>query len=356
MNKKVIQMILAGDIGGTNTRLGLFKNIGSDLFLLAEKRYASNSWREIESIIENFIKDTIKEASKIEAGCLSLAGPIEEGQCKFTNLGIVLNLDKLRNHFNSFSLAFCNDLVATGYGLKALKPNNLLCLTPNTEIGINLNKAILAPGTGLGESIIIEGQYVTPTEGAHADFAPRNELEIKLWRFLHQEFGHVSYERILSGPGLINLYRFLLQEEGESSPLLLSLPSPEEISEKGRLDPSSLYYRTLKLFIEILGAEAGNAALRSLSLGGVFIGGGIIPKIIDQFETTTFLTAFKDKGRFREMLERIPVYIIREEKTALYGAAIYALEHKNNIDHRKQFYPFEHQYNVLDSREDELKV
>ncbi|WP_425801412.1 glucokinase [Desulfitobacterium sp. Sab5] len=348
-------MILAGDIGGTNTRLGLFKQKGSDLFLLSEKKYASNSWREIELIIEHFLKNTIDDASKIEAGCLSLAGPIEEGQCKLTNLETVLNFDKIRNRFNTFPFAFCNDLVALGYGLKALKSNNLLCLTSGTEIGVNLNKAILAPGTGLGESLIIKGKYITPTEGAHADFAPRNELEVKLWRFLHKEYGHVSYERILSGPGLTNLYRFLLQEEEGSAKALPSLPSPEEISEKGRLDPSSIYYRTLKLFTEILGAEAGNTALKGLALGGVFIGGGIIPRILDQFDMNTFLNAFQDKGRFRELLERIPVYIIREEKTALYGAAIYALEHKN-IGRQKQFSPFEHKYNVVDSHADELKV
>lgn len=323
-------MILAGDIGGTNTRFGLFEKKGTNLFLSAEKKYASKSWREIVSIIDHFLRSTGMDSSEIEAGCLSLAGPIEGNQCKLTNLGIVLDLDKIKNDFGEIPFTFCNDLVALGHGLKTLQPNQLFCLTlANKQMDQGLNKAILAPGTGLGESLIINGRYITPTEGAHTDFAPRNEREINLWRFLQHEFGHVSYERILSGPGLRNLYRFLLQEENNNSMILSPLPLPDEITEKGRTDRSSISYRTLKLFIDILGAEAGNVALRSLALGGIYIGGGIVPKIVDLIEIDEFLTSFRNKGRFRELLERIPVYIILEEKAALYGAASYALEYKN---------------------------
>lgn len=330
-------MILAGDIGGTNTRFGLFEKKGTNVLPIAEKKYASNSWQDINLIIDHFLRSSGKDSTEIDAGCLSLAGPIEGNQCKLTNLGIILDFANIKNNFRDIPFTFCNDLVALGHGLKTLQPNQLFCLTLEKERGRSiggqrieqsLNKAILAPGTGLGESMIINGKYITPTEGAHTDFAPRNEREINLWRFLQHEFGHVSYERILSGPGLTNLYRFLLQEENKTS-TLSPLPLPEEITEKGRKDQTSLYFRTLKLFIDILGAEAGNVALRSLALGGIYIGGGIVPKILDLIEINEFLTSFRNKGRFRELLEQIPVYIILEEKAALYGAASYALEYKN---------------------------
>lgn len=327
-------MILAGDIGGTNTRLAVFERIGSKLFIITEKKQASKDWQDLVCVIRDFLEDAGLSQTQIKTGCLSLAGPIQGNRCQFTNLGKTIDLERVRESLNlATPLTFCNDLVALGHGLKDLNSSQLDCLTPGKEVQTcntpaSANRAILAPGTGLGESLIVEG-HVSPTEGAHADFAPRSELEIRLWRFLYQEFGHVSYERVLSGPGLTHLYRFFLREAGEDSNASLLL-SPQEITEKAISKSCPVCYRTLDLFIEILGAEAGNLALRSLALGGIYLGGGIVPKLLPQLHEGMFLKAFCDKGRFRELLASIPIYVILEEQTALYGAAWYALEHKKS--------------------------
>lgn len=319
-------MILAGDIGGTNTRLALFEQRDSELYLIKGKKQASNSWRNLDEIICDFLKESGVDQKQVTAGCLSLAGPIQGNYCQFTNLGLTIDFENVRKSLNFLStLSFCNDLVALGYGLSALKSTQLFCLTPGIKVqddsrSTPSNQAIIAPGTGLGESMIIQGKYVSPTEGAHSDFAPRNELEIHLWRFLHQRFGHVSNERILSGPGLTHLYRFLLKES-EQDLTTIPLLSPSEITEKAVTKRCPICRQALELFIEILGAEAGNLALRSLAIGGIYLGGGIVPKLLHQLQEGKFLKAFYDKGRFRKLLTSIPIYVILEEHTALIGAA-----------------------------------
>ncbi|AHF06809.1 glucokinase [Desulfitobacterium metallireducens DSM 15288] len=323
-------MILAGDIGGTNTRLGIFEQSGSELCLVRQKKQASTGWQDLVPVIYDFLKNAGVSPEEIESGCLSFAGPIQDNHCQLTNLGKTIDLERVQKSINiETRLSFCNDLVALGYGLLSLKPSQLDCLTTKKSACSythlpSFNRAILAPGTGLGESLIIEEQYVMPTEGAHGDFAPRSELEVRLWRFLHLEFGHVSNERILSGPGLTRLYRFFLNEAGKDDQTS-SLLSPEVITQKAIAKSCPVCEHALNLFLEILGAEAGNLALRSLAFGGIYLGGGIVPKLLPQLHEGRFLNAFYDKGRFCELLESIPVYVILDEKTALYGAARYAI-------------------------------
>lgn len=328
-------MILAGDIGGTNTRLGLFERSGSELCLVREKKQASKGWQDLAPVIYDFLKGAGVSLAEIETSCLSLAGPIQENHCQLTNLGKTIDLYHIQKSLNiETPIYFCNDLVALGFGLLTLRSSQLDCLILGKKVQsfthppASSNRAILAPGTGLGESLIVEGKYVVPSEGAHCDFAPRSELEIRLWRFLHLEFGHVSNERILSGPGLTNLYRFFLNEAGKDDKTS-SLLSPEDINRKAIAKSCPVCERALTLFLEILGAEAGNLALRSLAFGGIYLGGGIVPKLLPQLHEGTFLNAFYDKGRFSELLESIPVYVILDEKTALYGAARFAILQRN---------------------------
>lgn len=331
INEGVVEMYLAGDIGGTKTLLALFEKNGTRLKLLKERKSASTKWNNLAEELHSFLKWAGVKPEEITSGCLSLAGPVQFNACHLTNLNRTLDLDSLRSscHFQS-PLLFCNDLVATGHGLSTLDPKDLLCLNPSalsscSTLTAELNRAVIAPGTGLGEAIIIGGSLVCPTEGAHVDFAPHSELEVRLWRFLSKEYGHVSYERVLSGPGLVNIYRFLRTELIYGADNYSATPSPAEITERALAGTCHLSSETLGLFVQLLGAEAGNLALKSLALGGVYLGGGIPPKILLKLQGGSFLEAFQAKGRFRELLQNIPVYVILNERTALYGAASIAI-------------------------------
>lgn len=322
-------MILAADIGGTNTRLGLFEQRGSDLYLIKQKKLASKDWQDLVPVLLDFLGNAGFNAVEIDTGCLSLAGPIHGDHCQLTNLNKNIDLKHIQKVLNTVRpLSFCNDLVALGYGLNFLKSSQLHSLTSSPPsfpptLSATYNRAILAPGTGLGESLII-GEYVIPTEGAHTDFAPRSEIEVRLWRFLHHQWEHVSYERILSGPGLLNLYSFFLNETGQQGDYSPSL-SPEDITRKALNKGCPACESALNLFLEILGAEAGNVALRALAYGGIYLGGGIVPKLLPLLHEEKFLEAFCNKGRFKELLKSIPIFVILEEETALYGAARFAL-------------------------------
>jgi glucokinase len=346
-------MFLAGDIGGTKTHIALFEKKGNTLKVFKEYYLRSTQWTSLSEVLLDFLHSAGFRPEEIISGCLSLAGPIQEQTCRLVNLNRTLDLASIRDSFPFRSpLLFCNDLVATGHGISALDPKDLVFLNPtvlnynscgdNVNPGLTpnlmLNRAVIAPGTGLGESIIVGDNHVCPTEGAHADFAPRNELEVRLWRFLTKEYGHVSYERVLSGPGLTNLYRFLKDEDEVVFSLSLpnnvltsnnqEIPTPSEITEKALSGTCPLSTKALELFIQLLGAEAGNLALKSLALGGVYLGGGIPPKILSKLQERSFLEAFQAKGRFSELLQGIPVYVILNERTALLGAAKIALRGK----------------------------
>ncbi len=318
-------MILAGDVGGTKTALALFERRGGALVLAREATLPSREFPTFEDAVVRFLADGARPA--IEAACFGVAGSVVDGRCVTTNLPWHLDETTLRASIPARRVRLLNDLEAAGYGVLTLPPVALEPLQHGTARQGNI--VLIAAGTGLGEALLIwDGQRhrVVASEGGHADFAARTDLEVELLRFLRKELSRVSYERVLSGPGLFNVYRFL-RDTGVA-------PEPSWLSERiERGDPSAvvsevglagghlLCVQALDLFASIHGAEAGNLALKALAVGGVFVGGGIAPKIRAKLADGTFVTAFCDKGRFAELMASIPVSLVLEPRAALLGAA-----------------------------------
>jgi glucokinase len=263
----------------------------------------------------------------IEAACFGVAGPVVDGRCITTNLPWQLDEAELAAAIPAGRVRLLNDLEATGYGVLALPPSSLATLQAGGSRRGNM--VLIAAGTGLGEALLIwDGarHAVIASEGGHADFAPRTDVEVELLRFVRKEFGRVSYERVLSGLGLFNIYRFLREQGGLSEPAWLRERIEREdpsavISEVGLAGGHPLCVQALDLFASVYGAEAGNLALKALAVGGVFVGGGIAPKIRVKLEDGTFAAAFRDKGRFAELMASIPVRLALEPRAALLGAA-----------------------------------
>ncbi|MHC4945400.1 MAG: glucokinase [Planctomycetota bacterium] len=332
-------MILAGDIGGTNTRLGLFELENGKPVETAEDTFPSGKYQHLEDIVAEFLA---ARKAQVSAGCFGIAGPVVDDRCDATNLAWVVDARQMEKSLAIKSISLINDLVANAYGTLLLEPKDLLVVNEgHPEAGGN--QAIISPGTGLGEAgLFFDGAsyHPFPSEGGHTDFAPTNALEIELYHYLAGEYGHVSYERILSGPGLYNLYRFLRDSGRHEEPDWLaremSASDPSACIAKAAFSGRSpLCAEVLELFVRILGAEAGNLALKILALGGVWIGGGIMARwllngwegIPDHlFGPEAFMESFVDKGRFRSMLEGIPVRVILNDRTALLGAAYHAFE------------------------------
>jgi glucokinase len=322
-------MILTGDIGGTKTKLALFSFEDKQYKIIDQARYASKSISSLEQVVGDYLKkNNLWHSSEIKAAWFSLAGPISGNHCKMTNLNLTIDLLSLQNELAFIpKIGWSNDLVAMGYSINILPDDALMLLSTQKNradhIGKEQNRAVLAPGTGLGESLII-GNEVYPSEGAHTDFAPNNEEDLELWQYLHKQYGHVSYERILSGAGLTNIYQFLRTKN--NAEYLPDYLVPEDISAKGLAGTCSVCIEALHTFVRILGAEAGNLALKYLALGGVYVGGGIPPKIKIKLTDGTFMKAFSEKGRFGKLLDEIQVYVILEENAPLLGAAYLALK------------------------------
>lgn len=318
-------MILAGDVGGTKTVLALFTERGGRLALLREDLLASQEFPTLESAIERFLAGGPSET--IAAACLGVAGPVVEGQWEAVNLPWKLDEATLARTVSAKRAKLLNDLEATGHGMLGLPRSSLVAL--QAGVARRGNMALIAAGTGLGEALIVwDGarHRAVASEGGHVDFAPRTDLEVELLQFLRREFGRVSYERVLSGPGLHNIYRFLRGRSGPAEPDWLRARMADGdpsavISETAlaRRDPRCV--EALDLFVSIYGAEAGNLALKAFAVSGVFIGGGIGPKIRDRLLDGAFMTAFRDKGRLSPLLATIPVNLALEPRAALLGAA-----------------------------------
>ena len=314
-------MILAGDIGGTNTRLALFE--GGKL-VGEEKKFPSQKYPSLEKIIAEFL-----QGKRVEKACLGVAGPVRDGKSKITNLPWIIDTAIISKTLNIPTVHLLNDLEANAHGLKVLKKDELFVLHPGkVQIG---NQALIAAGTGLGEAgLFWDGKKHRPfaCEGGHTDFAPRNELEIELLLYLKKKFGHVSYERVVSGPGLQNLFEFLIDTGKESLTSALkeemSQRDPSRvISEWGCQDKDRACVRAVEWFISLYGAEAGNMALKFFAIGGFYLGGGIAPHMAQKIKEGRFHASFVDKGRFRELLESIPIWIVMNDNAALLGAANY---------------------------------
>ncbi len=325
-------MILAGDIGGTKTTLALFNPLQNHLAPVHSQSYASQDFSDFFTIIDCFLSE---QNDIIPFACFGIAGPVFEQRCRTTNLPWVIDAKKIHRRYNIKKVHLLNDLEATAYGTFVLPKDTTLLLNaedPGVSASPTGNQAVIAIGTGLGEAILYwDGTQHRPSasEGGHTDFAPRNATEIALLKYLLKKQAHVSYERVLSGPGLHAIYQFM-KERGDQSeaPWLaerLSLEDPAAvISEAALSKKSDLCISALDLFVSILGAEAGNLALKCLATGGIYLGGGITPQILPKLQEGAFMNAFVDKGRYAELLSKIPVWILRDPQTALLGAAHYA--------------------------------
>ncbi|MBE9582220.1 MAG: glucokinase [Proteobacteria bacterium] len=323
-------MVLAGDIGGTKTNLGLFSKGKRRPLLKAIETYPSRKALNLEQIIEQFLA---KHPVSISSACLGIAGPVENGLCKTTNLPWTVSERKIKNRFGWDKVRLINDLAATAWAVPVLTKSEFVALNRQRPArGGNLG--LIAPGTGLGMALLVskDGQYIPiPSEGGHSDFAPQSESELALWQYLNQRVGHVSVERVLSGPGLFIIYCWLKYTGQGEEPAWLAEKMNENdpskvIAEAALVDEQPLCVKTLNLFVSIFGAAAGNLALTGLTTGGVYLGGGIPPKILPKLKEDVFMKAFTNKGRFRGLLGQIPVRVIMNDKAALLGAACCAFE------------------------------
>lgn len=326
-------MFLAGDIGGTKTQLGVFSTEKVVRFPLYEEEFPNAKYQNFESILSEFLN---RIDWPLKSAVLGVAGPVAGGMAKITNLPWVIDEENLCRMYNFSSVRLINDIGAIAFAIPFLDSHDLRVLNqaaPNP--GGNI--AIIAPGTGLGEAFMTKegAEYkVHPSEGGHADFAPCNETEVELWRYLRKYYTHVSYERVCSGQGIINISKFLHEKQVKCDTINCSLTqevftSTEDIapiivnSALDREKRCDVCVNTISLFVSILGAEAGNLALKVLATGGVYIAGGIPRRILPFLEDGTFMTSFKQKGRMSNLISQIPVYVIVHSKVALMGAACY---------------------------------
>ena len=324
--------VLAGDIGGTKTNLAVFSS-GSGLGTpLAEATFSSRDYSSLEVLVREFL---FRVRIKVDRASFGVAGPVVNGQARITNLPWVLNENQLADMLGLSSVHLMNDLLALAHAVPLLEPKDIFTLNKGRAVPGGAI-AVVAPGTGLGQAYLMwDGtRYLAhPSEGGHADFAPANEMEARLLLHLLNRFKHVSTERVCSGIGLINIYAFLKENSHDEEPKWLAgqlkaACDPVPVIVNAALDedrPCRLCQATLNTFVSILGAEAGNLALRMMASGGIYLGGGIPPRIIPALQRWPFMAAFRRKGRMSELMEDIPVHVILNPKAALMGAACYGL-------------------------------
>lgn len=318
--------VLAGDVGGTTTRLRLidFDTPEPHGSVAAERLFESGRYPSLATLAGEFLDAHPTEP--IAAACLAVAGPVvmeEDGQrVQFTNLPWQEQSTQLADRLAIPHLLLINDFQAAGYGIEALSDDDLLTLQNASPLA-RAPQLLVGAGTGMGVALLTwqEGHYrPLATEAGHMDFAPASELQWRLWRSLHQRYGHVSWERLVSGPGLETLYHFLLSDQGKNG----SAGSPAAIANLGMIGGDPVAVQALDLFIELYGAFTGNLALAALPRGGVFIGGGIAPKIRDRMARGDFIAAFRDKGRHAALLATLPVQLVTRTDLGLLGAALAA--------------------------------
>ena len=319
--------VLSGDIGGTKTRLAVITVQGIHLRTEREQSYVSRDYAEFDGLLGDFLQDS----DIPERAAFGIAGPVQGRVVHTTNLPWRIDADALQNKFGFGLCILLNDLEATASGLPALGAEDLLTLNTGTAHASG-NAAVIAAGTGLGEAgLFWDGKQYHPfaTEGGHASFSPGNDMEVALWRYLHQRHQHVSWERIVSGPGLISLYEFLLLHRHAPLPDWLQYEMKQgdaaaAIANAALSGRDELCAEALDWFVRLYGAEAGNLALKVMSRGGLYIGGGIAPKILSHLQHGGFLDAFFNKGRMSPVLEAMPVKVILNDRAALYGSALLA--------------------------------
>ena len=319
-------MILAGDVGGTKVHLALYEFTNGKLEYSRDERYPAKEYSGLEEIVKEFLA-----ADKVTAACFGVPGPVRNGRLRLTNLPWTLDSRELATSLGITHVFLINDLEANGYGVAELATDQIYTLSEGDASQIG-NRALIAAGTGLGEGLLIwNGHSHTPypSEGGHTDFAPRNEDEIDLLRFLKQKYnGRISYERVVSGPGLTNIYEFLREVRGMDEPAKLAERIAVEdpnvvITELALAAKSEICVKAMDMFVSAYGSEAGNLALKILPAGGRYVGGGIAPRILEKLKDGAFIKAFTDKGRMSQLLVNMPVRVILESRAALLGAAAY---------------------------------
>ncbi|HSX04354.1 MAG TPA: glucokinase [Rhabdochlamydiaceae bacterium] len=316
-------MILAGDVGATKTHLALFEK-GEQRKFFADEKFKSTEFESLTAIIKKFLEN---RSVKIEKACFGVPGVVINGKCHPTNLPWLVDEKKISDSTKIPTVRLINDLEANAYGIGCLYPQEFYTL--NTGIVHEGNQALISAGTGLGEAgLFWSGERHIPfaTEGGHCSFAPENELELALQKYLKREFTHVSFERILSGLGLYRVYQFLIDSGLESAKesIKMDVDAPKKITEKALNGTCRACKRALEVFVGIYGSETGNLALKHFAVGGIYIGGGIAPKILPALKEGEFMKRFSAKGRMQALLSTIPIKIILNENTALLGAAEYA--------------------------------
>jgi glucokinase len=307
--------IVAGDIGGTKVLLQLVDVSQAGRLVSAEERYESNAYATFDAMLKAFFDAHV--AGPVAAACFAVAGPVFGDHAEVTNLTWKMDATALAKAFSIGRVSLINDFYAIALGVPILEHGDFLVLNAGSRVNFG-PIAILGAGTGLGQANLVhEGARwnVVPSEGGHADFAPQDEEQTRLFLSLHAKYGHVSWERLLSGAGLVNIHNFLT---GEERPYDESLPM--EIA-KALAAGDSVAASTFAIFVDIYGAEAGNMALRLLARGGVYLAGGVAAKNVEQFTDGRFMQAFLRKGRFQHILADIPVNLITNPKVGLLGAA-----------------------------------
>jgi glucokinase len=323
-------MILAGDVGGTKVHLALYEFDRGKLSHVRDEKFPAQEHAGLEEIVKQFLKES--NHPNVTAACFGVPGPVRGGRLKLTNLPWILDSRELSIALAIEHLFLINDLEANGYGVPELSADQIFELSAGDSSAVG-NRGLVSAGTGLGEGLLIwNGKMHTPmaSEGGHCDFSARNEIEIDLLRYLQKTLGgRVSFERVVSGIGIKNIYAFLRDDKKLEEPAWLKERMQHEdpnavIGEVGETGENELCARTLDIFAGAYGAEAGNLALKVLSVGGMYLGGGIAPKILKKMKDGTFMKAFIDKGRLSDLLVHMPVRIILESRAALIGAAAYA--------------------------------
>jgi len=327
------RILLAGDIGGTKTDLALFSTASGPRVPLAEATFPSGRYPNLEAIAQEFLAQVDTD---LDAACFGVAGPVVAGEATITNLPWVMGEAQLGAALGLSSVHLLNDLLAIAHAVPVLEPEDGHTLNPGKVVSGGAI-AIIAPGTGLGEAFLTwDGSRYRAyaSEGGHADFAPNNEREVELLGYLQQRLGHVSYESVCSGRGIPNIYTYLKESGYADEPTglreqLAAVEDPAPVIVQAALDeerPCELCAATLDMFVSILGAESGNLALKVLATGGVYLGGGIPPRILPALENERFTQAFRHKGRMSDVLASMPVHVVLNPKSALLGAASYGLE------------------------------
>ena len=330
MIQKRDTVVLAGDIGGTKTSIGLFSMGKKRPEPLVVESFPSRDAPHLENILERFLEG---HPAPISSASFGIAGPVINGRCRTTNLPWVVSEAGMKRRFHWRHVHLFNDLAAAALAIPLLRRSELVSLNKGI-MQKKGNLALLSPGTGLGQAMLAykDGEYVPlSSEGGHVSFSPTTEEEIELWRYLREKFNHVSVERVLSGPGLFNIYSWLrdsgrFEEPHKLKELMTQGDPAKAISENALRKREALCVESLRLYVSMLGSVAGNLALTSMAVGGVYLGGGIPPKILPALKQGPFLKTFTTKGRFADFLAQIPVRVILNDKAALLGAAHAAFE------------------------------